>query len=191
MRKFLVALTLISFTFSTLAQENQNSKQWFISIGLNAINSQGTKSPVSGMGDWAINNIPISATVELKWDSGLAIEQSITTNSFKEDDVIDGQTLTQDYSYLSFDTHVKYYFGRHLIPKVDWLDFYANSGVGFFSIDNTNLSFNLGGGILFWLNSRQTIGIRAQVISKFALDHSESGIDNNHFQTHIQAFFAL
>ncbi|WP_411893491.1 hypothetical protein [Winogradskyella sp. A2] len=190
MSKLLLAITVISFSFTTLAQNNQNSKEWFISIGLNAINSQGTKSPVSGMGDWAIN-IPVSAAVELKWESGLAIEQSVTVNSFAEGDLIDGIVLQEDFSYLSFDTHVKYYFGKHIFPDVDWLDIYANSGVGFFSIENTNLSFNLGGGLLFWLNRRQTIGIRAQVIGKLALDHSESGIDNNHFQTHIQAFIAL
>jgi len=190
MRKFLIALAVISISSNIIAQQGSNTKGWFLSAGLNAINSQGTKSPFNGMDEWAIN-VPISAAVELKWDSGLALEQSITINSFAEGDVIDGGTLTEDFSYLSFDTHVKYYFGKHIFPEVDWIDFYANSGVGFFSIENTNVSFNLGGGILFWLNRRQTIGIRAQVIGKLALDHSESGIDNNHFQTHIQAFIAL
>lgn len=190
MRKFLLVVLLISFSLISIAQGNQNSKEWFISVGLNAINSQGTKSPFNGMDEWAIN-IPISAAVELKWNSGLAVEQSITINSFAEGDVIDGGTLTEDFSYLSFDTHVKYYFGKHIFPKADWLDFYANSGFGLFSIENTNISFNLGGGILFWLNRRKTLGIRTQVIAKLALDHSNSGYDNNHFQTHIQAFIAL
>ncbi|MCA0151884.1 hypothetical protein [Winogradskyella vincentii] len=190
MRKFLIVLALLTISSNIIAQQGSNTKEWFLGAGLNAINSQGTKSPVGGMGDWAIN-IPVSAAVELKWNSGLAVEQSITINSFEEGDDIDGILLLEDYSYLSFDTHVKYYFGKHIFPEADWIDFYANSGFGLFSIENTNLSFNLGGGILFWLNRRQTIGIRAQVIGKFALDHSDSGIDNNHYQTHIQAFFAL
>lgn len=190
MKKIFLAILIFAFSLNVNSQGTSQDKEWFASIGLNAINSQGTRSPVSGMGDWAIN-IPVSLAAELKWSSGLALEQSVTLNSFAEGEEIDGILLPEDYSYLSFDTHVKYYFGKHIFPDADWLDFYGNAGAGFFSIDNTNLSFNLGGGILFWLNRRQTIGIRAQVIGKFALDHSESGIDNNHYQTHIQAFFAL
>jgi len=190
MRNILTVVFALFFITSILGQGRSYTKEWFASIGLNAINSKGSQSPFNGMDEWAIN-IPLSAAVELKWSTGLALEQSVTLNSFAEGDIIDGFVLPEDYSYLSFDTHVKYYFGKHIFPDTDWLDFYGNAGAGFFSIDNTNISFNLGGGLLFWLNRRQTIGIRAQVIGKFALDHSESGIDNNHYQAHIQAFFAL
>ncbi|MCT4629903.1 hypothetical protein [Winogradskyella sp.] len=189
MRKSLLLTALIAFTLSSFGQSS-SSNEWFGSIGLNAINSQGSQSPVNGMGDWAIN-LPVSLAVEVGWTSGLSIEQSFTLNSFAKGDEIDGIELQEDYTYFSFDTHAKYYFGKHLLPSADWIDFYGNAGVGFFNIDETNISLNLGGGILFWLNRRQTIGIRAQVIGKFAMDHAESGIDNNHYQTHIQAFFAL
>ncbi|MBV7269261.1 hypothetical protein [Winogradskyella luteola] len=188
MRKLLLLTTLLAFSICSFSQSND--KQWFGSVGLNAINSQGTQSPINGIGDWAIN-IPVSLAVEVGWTSGLSIEQAFTLNSFSEGDEIDGVELPEDYTYMSFDTHAKYYFGKHLFPSADWIDFYGNAGVGFFHIDNTNVSLNLGGGVLFWLNRRQTFGIRAQVIGKFALDHSDSGLDNNHYQTHIQAIFAL
>ncbi|WP_431156543.1 hypothetical protein [Winogradskyella poriferorum] len=190
MKNPLLLLIICLFSCSIFSQNSTDTKEWFLSIGLNAINSQGTKSPFNGMDEWAIN-APVSAAVELKWNTGLAVEQSVTLNSFAEGEKIDNIILQEDYSYLSFDTHVKYYFGQHLFPNLDWLDVYANSGVGFFKIDNTNVSFNLGGGLLFWLNRRQTFGIRTQIIGKLALDNSDSGIDNNHFQTHIQAFIAL
>lgn len=187
MRYIIIAL-FICYSLSGFSQRGE--KEWFLGAGLNAINSQGTKSPLNGIGDWA-NGLPFSLAGELMWDSGLAVEQSITFNKFAEGDKIDGAVLQEDYTYVSFDTHAKYYFGKHLFPSADWIDFYANAGVGFFTIDNTNISMNLGGGVLFWLNRRQTFGIRAQVIGKFAFDHSESGLDNNHYQTHIQAIFAL
>lgn len=187
MRYIIIAL-FICYSLSGFSQRGE--KEWFLSAGLNAINSQGTKSPLNGIGDWA-NGLPFSVAGELMWESGLAVEQSITFNKFAEGDEIDGQLLTEDYTYTSFDSHVKYYFGNKIFPNSTWVDFYANAGVGFFSIENTNVSFNIGGGILFWLNRRETIGIRAQVIGKMALDHAQSGLDNNHFQTHIQAFIAL
>lgn len=190
MRKLLLPTLMLLFAISSYGQASKSDSEWFASVGLNAINSQGTQSPVGDMGDWAIN-IPISLAVEVAWTSGLSIEQAFTINSFAEGDIIDGVVLQEDFTYFSFDTHAKYYFGKHIFPSVDWLDFYGNAGVGFFNIDETNVSLNLGGGVLFWLNRRQTIGIRAQVIGKFALDHAESGFDNNHYQTHIQAIFAL
>ncbi|WP_299361346.1 hypothetical protein [Winogradskyella sp.] len=190
MRKLLLLTGFLAFFLNSSGQASKNDREWFASVGLNAINSQGTQSPAGGITDWAIN-IPISLAVEVGWTSGLSIEQAFTINSFAEGDDIDGRVLQEDYTYFSFDTHAKYYFGKHIFPSAEWIDFYGNAGVGFFNIDETNISLNLGGGVLFWLNRRQTIGIRAQVIGKFALDHSDSGIDNNHYQTHIQAIFAL
>ncbi|WP_179343770.1 hypothetical protein [Winogradskyella ursingii] len=188
MRKLLLVFTLITFTSSVFAQRGDN--EWFASVGLNAINSIGSKSPINSPDEWAFK-IPIAASIELVWPSGLAIEESITLNGFSENDVIDGAILTEDYTYLSFDTHVKYYFGQQLFPDFDQLDFYGLAGVGIFSIEDTNISGNLGGGILYWVNRRKTFGIKAQTVAKFALDHKFSGFDNNHFQIHLQAIFAL
>ncbi|MBO3115760.1 hypothetical protein J4050_03330 [Winogradskyella sp. DF17] len=188
MKKLLLSTLLICITLSAFSQ--RNDKEWFASVGLNAINSQGTQSPFGGIGDWA-NGIPFSAAIELGWTSGFSIEQAFTVNKFKEGDLIDGATLTEDYTYMSFDTHAKYYFGKHIFPKWEWLDLYANAGVGFFTVDETNISGNLGGGVQVWLNRRQTLGLRLQTIAKFAFDHKESGFDNNHFQTHLQLVFAL
>ncbi|WP_296313640.1 hypothetical protein [Winogradskyella sp. UBA3174] len=188
MKKLILATAFLLYTLTTFSQTTD--KEWFASIGLNAINSAGKKSPINSPGDWA-NGLPISAAVELSWASGFAIEQSVTFNKFSEDGIIDGVILTEDYNYISFDTHAKYYFGKHIFPDLDWIDFYGNAGIGIFSIDETNISANLGGGVLFWFNRRKTIGVRVQTIAKFALDHKESGLDNNHFQTHLQLIFAL
>lgn len=188
MKKLILLLILVSFSLSSSAQRSDS--EWFASVGINAINSLGTQSPINSPGDWA-NGLPISLGVEVGWTSGLSIEQSLTLNKFAEGDEIDGVELDDDFAYTSFDTHVKYYFGKHIFPKADWLDFYGNAGIGIFAIDDTNISANIGGGVLVWLNRRQTIGIRAQAIAKFALNHKDSGLANNHYQTHLQLVFAL
>ena len=188
MKKIVLLLVAVTFSLSSFSQKSD--KEWFASVGLNAINSLGTKSPINSPGDWA-NGLPISLAIELGWTTGLSIEQSFTLNKFAEGDEIDGVTLTEDFTYTSFDTHVKYYFGKHIIPNADWIDFYANAGVGIFSVDETNISANIGGGLLVWFNRRRTIGARLQTIAKFAFDQKESGFDNNHFQSHLQLIFAL
>jgi len=191
MKKLILLITLVAFSLSSFAQRNDN--EWFLSVGLNSVNSLGSRSPIFHPDEW-ITQFPISAAVEFNWSEDFAIEQSITFNGFSEGDEIDSVRLTKDYSYLSLDTHVKYYFGKHLFGRtrdIDWLDLYVNAGLGFFSIDETNISANLGGGVLFWLNQNRNFGIRAQVIGKFAFNHSESGLDNNHYQYHLQAVFKL
>ena len=188
MKKLILIVTLVAFSLSSSAQRNYD--EWYLSVGLNSVNSLGSRSPIFHPEDW-IKRFPISAAVEFNWSENFGIEQSITFNGFTEEDEIDGADLKKDYNYLSLDTHVKYYFGQHIFPREDWLELYANAGLGFFQIDETNISFNLGGGALFWLNRDRSFGIRTQVIGKFAFNHAESGLDNNHYQYHIQAVFKL
>ncbi len=194
MKKLILLVLLVTYSMSSTAQVNKdvkiNKEEWLLSFGVNAINSLGSRSPIYHPGDWTFK-FPISAAIELSWTENLAIEQSITFNGFNEDNTIDNAILTEDYNYLSFDTHLKYYFGHHIFPDTDWIDFYANAGLGFYHIDQTNISANLGGGVLVWLNKSRSFGLRAQTIGKFAFNHSQSGFDNNHFQYHLQAVFKL
>ena len=186
---FLIAL-LITFSFSSFAQRNSND--WYLNIGVNAINSLGSQSPIYHPEDWSFK-FPVAAAVEFNWTERFAIEQSITFNGFNSyDDEIDNGVLKRDYNYISLDTHVKYYLGEHLFGRrTDWVNIYVNGGLGFFHIDETNISANIGGGVLFWLNKNRTFGLRAQTIAKFAFEHPKSGFDNNHYQYHLQAVFKL
>ncbi|NRD21347.1 outer membrane beta-barrel protein [Winogradskyella eckloniae] len=191
MKKIFLIVLIASFSLSSFAQRDSN--EWFLSIGVNAINSLGSKNPIYHPEDWTFE-FPISAAVEFNWSEDFSIEQSITFNGFAESskiDVVPFGPLPKDYNYVSLDTHLKYYFRRHILPDTDWVDFYANAGIGFFHIDETNISANLGGGVLFWLNKNRSFGLRAQTIAKFAFNHKESGFDNNHYQYHLQAIFKL
>ena len=187
MKRFVLIVTLLAFSVSSFAQ--RNAEDWYLSVGFNVINHLGSRSPIYHPGDW-VSKFPISAAAEYSWTEKFAIEQSITINGYRKGDDIDGRILKEDYGYLSFDTHVKYYFLDDIFRRrrADWFELYANAGLGFFSIDETNISANLGGGVLFWLNDKRNFGIRAQIIGKFAFNHSESGLDNNHYQYHLQAF---
>jgi len=147
MKKTVLIFVFLAFSLSSVAQRFDN--EWFLSVGFNAINSLGSRNPVYKPSEWSFQ-FPISAAAEFKWSRDLSIEQAVTFNGFTESNEIDNVDLQEDYSYLSFDTHIKYYFGDYIFPRTYWIDFYANAGIGFFHIDKTNISANFGGGALFW-----------------------------------------
>ena len=188
MKKLILLIILLSFSLSSFSQ--RNNEDWFLSVGFNTINHLGSRSPIYHPGDW-VANFPISAALEFSWSDDFSVEPSITFNTFSEGDDIDGRILKKNYNYLSLDTHLKYNFAQYIFPREDWLQLYANAGFGFFNIDKSNISANFGAGALFWLNRFRTFGIRAQIIGKFAFNHKDSGIDNNHYQYHLQAVFKL
>ena len=189
MRKIILVFVALAFSLNAFSQ--LESDRWYLSFGVNAVNSLGTRSPINSPSEWAFKKAPVSIAAELIWSKYFSIEQSIAFNEFDSSRTIDGANLTESYNYLAFDTSVKYYYGRFIFPDFEWIDLYVNGGLGIFSIDNINTSLNVGAGVSFWLNDDQNFGIRAQTIAKAALNHSESGFNNNHFQWHLQAIIKL
>ncbi|BAO76173.1 hypothetical protein WPG_1943 [Winogradskyella sp. PG-2] len=144
-------------------------------------------------GDWAVK-YPLIAGVETRWNKLFTIELAFSLNGFNSGQSLDASgPPSEDISYFSIDTALKYYFGEALFPDARWLDFYASGGLGFFSLDDGNTSVNFGGGAIFWLTRNQTFGIKLQGLGKFALNHSNKGevYPNNHFQYSLQALFRL
>lgn len=197
MRKILLVLVISCFTLVITAQSDRSLRQdeWLLSAGVNTINSLGTKSPFKDSGDWAFKT-PFYVAGETRWSRLFSIEVALSFNSFEANSPIDGSGPTnKDLNYFAVDSSLKYYFGEYILPKAEWLDFYANTGLGMFVLDDANLSFNFGGGAVFWLNKTRggSFGIRVQGLGKFAINHSNSGhvYPNNHFQYSLGAVFKL
>lgn len=191
--KFMKKLTLVFLLVSCLSGRAQTGvfDDWFVTFGFNAVNSLGTLSPFNSPEDWAFRT-PFSASVEKQWDRDFTIELAINLNGIKEDRRFDPGPAPETFTYFSVDTNVKYYFGRHIFRRgYDKIDFYADGGLGFFSIDNTNIAINFGGGVLFWLDEENKFGIRLQLIGKFAFNNADSGFDNNHYQWGLHGVYRL
>lgn len=190
---FFVAMSIFAIT-SLYGQSTRSieKNEWLLSLGVNAINSQGTKSPVEDISDWAFR-YPLAVAVETKWSRLFSIEIAASINGFKADDAIDAGSLDENITYFSLDTHLKYYFGEYIFPKTDWLDFYGLAGIGYFDLDDGNLSGNLGGGAVVWFDRGKSYGLKAQALAKLAFDHSNSGTTfaNNHFQYNLMLVFRL
>ncbi len=195
MKKIFLALVISCFTLAITAQSDRSIQQdeWYLSVGVNAINSLGTKNPFESPSDWAFR-FPISAAIETRWSEVFSVEVGLSLNGFEANSRLDATgPPTEDLTYFAVDSSLKYYFGQTIFPQAEWIDFYANAGLGLFILDDANVSFNIGGGVLFWLNRAGTVGIRAQGLGKFAINHSDTGhvYPNNHFQYSLQAIFKL
>jgi hypothetical protein len=195
MKKIFLALVVSCFTLAITAQIDRsiNMDEWYVSVGVNTINSLGSKNPLESPGDWAFKT-PISASIETRWTDLFAVEIGLSLNGFEAGERLDAAGPPQeDLTYFAIDTSFKYYFGEYILPRQEWVDFYVNAGLGLFIIDDANLSINLGGGAIFWLNRNHTFGLKPQALAKFAVNHRDAGqiYPNNHFQYSLQAIFKL
>jgi hypothetical protein len=195
MKKIFLAFVVSCFTFAITAQSDRSVEEdeWYLSVGFNTVNSLGSKNPVESPGDWAFRT-PISASIETRWSELFSLEVGLSLNGFEANSRIDGiGPNDDDITYFAVDSSFKYYFGEFILPRQEWVDFYVATGLGLFIIDDANLSANIGGGVLFWLNRSHSFGIKAQGLAKFAINHSDNGIiyPNNHFQYSLQAIFRL
>lgn len=195
MKKIFLALVISCITLTTFAQSDRSLRQdeWLINVGFNTINSLGSKNPFKSPGDWAFR-FPLAFGAETRWSELFTLEIALSLNGFAENAPLDavGPPSTNE-TYIALDTSLKYYFGEYIFPRTEWIDFYGNAGLGVFSLDGANISANIGGGALFWLNRNNTFGFRLQGIGKFALNHSDNGrvYANNHFQYSLQLVFKL
>jgi hypothetical protein len=102
---------------------------------------------------------PFAVSGEKQWNRDWTVELAINVNGINEGQDFDPGPAPEDFTYFSLDAMAKWYFGRQIFRRgYDKIDFYLNGGLGFFTIDQSNVSVNFGGGVLFWLNeARQSI----------------------------------
>lgn len=195
MKNIFIVFFVSCFTLALTAQSERSIRhdEWLLSVGLNTVNSLGSKNPFADPGDWAYK-FPLAVSIEGKWFDLFSIEVAASLNGFNADDRLDGAGPPEDdITYFAVDTALKYYFGEYIFPEADWIDFYGSAGLGMFFLDDTNISLNAGGGVQFWLNRKQSVGIKAQGVAKFAIDHSNRGqvYPNNHFQYNLMLVFRI
>lgn len=200
MRNLVLFLILVSlFTFDSQSQTTSNTRYdtasesdfidspWKLSVGVNAVGSLGTRQPFARLDEFQFKN-PFAIAIEHKWSKYFAIEQDVTINGYEVKNEIDGGILKKDYTYISTNTYIKYYFSDVLF-NADWIDLYAGAGFGIFSVNELNSSGNLAFGGTLWVSDN--IGVRLQGVAKFAVNAKDRQFDNNHFQYMLQVVFKL
>ena len=173
-------LMLITFSFSQDLNTSQNIKTvntiYQISAGVNAVNNLSLRSPLNSPGDWAFER-PLALGIEAR--SYVNKDIAFTVDA--------GFNKIEESTYYSLDGGIKYYL-NDWIP-LESFEFFTNGGLGVFNIDKTNLSANLGGGVLYWFNPK--LGVRLRSLGKFAFNADENLNTNNHFQHNLELVLVL
>lgn len=170
------------------AQAQRFDSGWYLSAGFNAVGNLGTRNPVEKLGDFAFRT-PFAVAIENKWNREFAIEQDLSFNGFKKGTFIDNGIPSENLTYFSTNTNVKWYFTDYIFRDADWLDVYVGAGVGLFTIDELNTSGNFTAGAAYWFS--EYFGVRLQTTAKFAVNANNRQFDNNHWQHVLQAVFRL
>ena len=186
--KYLFFILTLSFSFLSFSQTPGDG--WLLSAGVNTVNNLGTRSPINSPDEWAFKN-PFTVGAETILDDRFSLDFTLNFNGYENGDNIDGGSVDGNFDYFSFDPSVKYYFGDIIFSDSSPFHLYGMAGPGFFFIDESNVSFNVGGGVLVWLNANRSFGIKLQSLGKFALDTKDERYENNHFQHHLQLVIAL
>ena len=171
-------ISVISYgqTLNTSQNVKSTNTIYQLSAGVNAVNNLSLRSPLNSPGDWAFST-PFAFGIEARsyYNKDLAFAVDAAFNKIQES------------TYYSLDASVKYYLNEW-IPVED-LEFFASGGLGVFNIDQTTVSANAGGGVLYWLNDK--FGIRLRSMAKFAFNAQENLNTNNHFQHNLELVFVL
>ena len=196
MKKSITILLLFFLSVTVSAQSDRSIEkgEYLLGVGINTINSLGSKDPLYNPGDWAFRT-PISLSLETRWARLFSLDVALNFNGFEENEPLDAAgPPDENITYWSLDSSLKYYFGEFLLPRSEWIDFYGSAGLGIFTIEDTNISVNVGGGMMIWPSKRsKSFGIKLQGVGKFAFNHSNNGrrYPNNHFQYSLQFLFRL
>lgn len=182
---FKVMLFLFGLCSMMITAQNvgHTSSKFTIKAGANIVDSTGDENPFDGlelskMGFAQNYGIGIDYQFHKKWSVGLLF----TNNKFKANkSVIDKETITEDMDYLAADLNLKYYFFDAYKEDMSTRRFnmYLSGGVGSFKIVDPTVSFNFGGGLLFWMND--SFGINLESTAKWTAKNDVK-YDSNHFQ---------
>lgn len=191
MKKIIICLLISAFGYTVHAQRfnrfNRFDSDWKLGVGVNAVGNLGTRNPVEKLGDYAIKH-PIMVSIERQWTRDFALEQDISLNGFDSGVFLDNGIPSENLTYFSTNTNFKWYFNDYLFDA-DWVDLYAQAGLGIFYMDELNTSANLSGGVIFWFS--ENVGVKLQATGKLALNANNRQYANNHWQHALQLMFRL
>ena len=182
MMKKLTTLLLIFCCLIGYSQETEESfSKWNLKLGINVVDNRGAGDLFAGLGRLdqnAFSDLPLTFGLENRLSRKFGIEAIFTLNSWDSStSVIDGFNLTGTEGYYALDVNGKLYVNElfNFSSDFDWLDMYANAGLGRFTINDGTFTLNYGGGASIWISENFALDFNA--IIKNALS------DDNLFET--------
>ena len=158
--KKLTILFLLLCCVKGFSQDTSSFDEWSFKIGVNVVDNRGTTDLFGGLtqtGQSAFGDLPLTLGIEKRLSRVFGIEAVASINSWKASEgILDGVRIAQSEGYYALDINAKLYLNQLLNfgDNLSWLNMYATSGFGHFTINKGTLTFNYGAGASVWLTEK-------------------------------------
>lgn len=186
-RKFAKLLIISAVTYSVSgqqampefnAQDSTASSYWLLGVGINIVDDSGDawNNFTTVKDQWNMVPFPSRISAGRYWRSGLGVELIGTYNRYKEGNLIDGVTITEDIPYWAVDTRLSYDLNK-IVGHTGFFDPYLGAGLGYTDANNLGRStYNAVVGFRLWVS--QNWGVDLNSSGKWSFGDEAS----NHIQ---------
>lgn len=188
--KHILAFLFFVIALSATAQPYKTIKiykpyKWMFGVHWTVIDDAGDKG--AGLFDagntWNYHPFPTSLTVDRYFKYGWSIEGGLNYTAYDTTRIIHDNTGIGGFNF-SFDVNGKFSFYNLYAPRARWIDPYVTFGLGYTYrdqyVDNHVPTFNLGGGVNFWVIKQ--LGIRLSAQGKLGVYPTVWDNHNNYIQ---------
>ena len=180
-----------SFIFPKKGDEKLS---WIFGIGWNAVDDNGRpfRQLFSVRRSWNLQWYPTQASAEVIGKEGMTYGAIFNFNLYKSGKEINSKVVAGVFPFFSLDLFAKYHFNAHIKMSKRY-DPYVMGGFGntlrFFGTSKSTFTFNLGGGMNFWIN--EYIGINLQTVGKIGIRSPFIRNNSNYMQHSAGLVFML
>ncbi|SEC17171.1 Outer membrane protein OmpA [Maribacter dokdonensis] len=182
---FIFLLVISSATFAQdelqiTAKDSVVQSSWIVGIGLNAVDDSGNVfDGIFNVGkEWNIVPFPSRVSIGRYFKNGLGLEAIGAYNTYMEGNIIDGNVISEDIDYYSFDGRITYDINK-IIGQTGWFDPYVGIGAGYTDANNKGRgTYNAVVGFRTWFSDRWGLDFNSS--GKWAMSQADGA--TNHIQ---------
>ncbi|CAG2535307.1 Outer membrane protein OmpA [Maribacter dokdonensis] len=180
---FLLMLSSVTFAQDELqitAKDSIVQSSWIVGIGLNAVDDSGNVfDGIFNVGkEWNIVPFPSRVNIGRYFKNGLGLEAIGAYNTYMEGNIIDGNVISEDIDYYSFDGRITYDLNK-IIGQTGWFDPYVGIGAGYTDANNKGRgTYNAVVGFRTWFSDRWGLDFNSS--GKWAMSQADGA--TNHIQ---------
>lgn len=174
MMKKITILLLLLFTVKGFSQDDAKFNGWTFKSGVNIVDNRGTGELFGGLSrvdQSAFSDIPLTIGIEKRLSRLFGIEALASINSWNAaSGILDGIAITDNEGYYALDVHAKLYLDQlfNFSEEMSWLNLYATSGLGRFTINQGTFTFNYGGGASVWISEKVALDFSTTIKNTFS-----------------------
>jgi len=172
--KKLTLLILLLFCLKGFSQDGPSYDEWSFKMGLNVVDNRGSGELFGGLSQTsqsAFGDLPLTLGVEKRLSRLFGLEAIASINSWKASEgILDGTRIPNSEGYYALDLNAKLYLNElfNFNEDMSWLNLYATSGFGRFTINSGTFTFNYGGGALVWISDKLAFDFNTTIKNTFS-----------------------